>query len=69
MQRVLDKLIDHLDEHCRKFISLPPFLLLGSSGYVETNYREPAHLLQPAPNEEIKNGHRSSHPLFARAGR
>ena len=27
-----DKVLDHLDEHCRTFIALSPFCLLGSSG-------------------------------------
>jgi PPOX class probable FMN-dependent enzyme len=31
-QRVLDKQITYLDEHCRKFISLSPFMLLGTEG-------------------------------------
>lgn len=31
-QRVLDKQITYLDEHCRKFISLSPFLALGTEG-------------------------------------
>jgi uncharacterized protein len=30
-QRSLDKQIDHLDEHCRRFISLSPFAVLCSS--------------------------------------
>lgn len=31
-QRVLDKQLSALDEHCRKFISLSPFMLLGTEG-------------------------------------
>ena len=30
-QRVLDKVIDHLDAHCRAFISRSPFLLIAST--------------------------------------
>lgn len=29
--RALSKQIDHLDKHCRRFIELSPFLLIGSS--------------------------------------
>lgn len=31
-QRSLDKEIDHLDEHCRRFIALSPFVVISSSG-------------------------------------
>jgi hypothetical protein len=31
-QRSLDKEIDHLDEHCRRFIALSPFAVISSSG-------------------------------------
>ena len=30
-QRSLDKEIDHLDEHCRRFISLSPFAVVCSA--------------------------------------
>jgi PPOX class probable FMN-dependent enzyme len=31
-QRSLDKEIDHLDEHCRRFIALSPFVVISSAG-------------------------------------
>lgn len=31
-QRSLDKEITHLDEHCRRFIALSPFVLISSAG-------------------------------------
>ena len=38
-QRARDKQIDHLDQHCRRFISLSPFLVLatGDSGRLDTS--------------------------------
>ena len=31
-QRSLDKEIDHLDDHCRRFISMSPFVVVSSAG-------------------------------------
>jgi PPOX class probable FMN-dependent enzyme len=40
-QRVLDKQISYLDEHCRKFISLSPFMLLGTEGDISPKGDDP----------------------------
>ena len=40
-QRVLDKQLSALDEHCRKFISLSPFMLLGTEGDISPKGDEP----------------------------
>ena len=32
MGRAVEKQLDHLEKHCRRFIELSPFMLIGSSG-------------------------------------
>ena len=40
-QRVLDKQLSALDEHCRKFISLSPFMALGTEGDISPKGDDP----------------------------